>query len=769
MHLIDWLIVVIPVFIILCVAVYSRRYVRGVADYLAAGRVAGRYVISVGDMTSSLSVITLVALVEMKYQVGYALTFWEYFLIPVGIIMGLSGYCIYRFRETKALSIGQFLEMRYSRSFRVVAASIRTMAEMLTNAIGPAVAANFFIYFLDVPHTLSVFGLTLPTFTVVVGGFLCMAIVVMWPGGRISLLITDSFQGIISYPIFVIIGCYVLISFSWSGEIAPVMLDRVEGESFLNPFDVSKLRDFNIFALCVLVMSRILNRASWIGNDTSSCGRNPHEQKMAGILGAWREGFSTLMCLLIAITIITVMSHQNHADKAYEIRQQLSAKVASEVVTDQETLAKVKENIAALPITKHVIGEDPPLSREVNIDTPFKEAAQTALGTDGSGNLIFQKFRTLYNQMMMPVALRNMLPVGVAGLFCLLMVMLMLSTDDSRIFNASSTIIQDIVQPFLKEPLSPERHLLMLRCGSVAVAIFFFFCSFFMVQLDFINMFITIMTGVWLGGAGPVMVFGLYSRFGTTFGAYCALFFGSGISLLSIFVQRNWAETIYPWLSHVGWAEPLGVFLETVSRPFNPYIVWKMDAVKFPINSYECYFIAMCSGIIAYILGSFITYKKPYDLDRLLHRGAYSIDDEKHIGTKWTRKNFLSKLVGINPDYTRGDKFIAWSVFGYAIVYKMGFCFLFVLIWNFISPWPEHWWGHYFFYTTIVITAILAVISTFWFLIGGVIDIRRLFRDLNNRESDPLDNGRVEGDVSLADKATFEAIKRKKKEQGEVE
>lgn len=144
-----------------------------------------------------------------------------------------------------------------------------------------------------------------------------------------------------------------------------------------------------------------------------------------------------------------------------------------------------------------------------------------------------------------------------------------------------------------------------------------------------------------------------------------------------------------------------------------------------------------------------------HGIDGLLHRGEYSIDDEKHIKTPWILRNVLNKLIGINPEYTRGDRFIAWSVFGYVIVYKMGFCFLFVLIWNMISPWPEEWWGHYFFITTIVITGILAIISTVWFLIGGIIDTRRLFKDLSTRMDNPLDDGSVVGEVSLADKAVF--------------
>jgi Na+/proline symporter len=728
-----------------------------VVDYLAAGRVAGRYVISVGDLSSSLGVITLVALVEMKYQVGYALTFWEYMVIPVSIIMGLTGYCTYRFRETKSLSIGQFLEMRYSRSFRIVAASVRTVAEMFTNAIGPAIAANFFIYFLNLPHRVTILGMNLPTFGIVVAISLSMAIIIMWPAGRMSLLITDAFQGIISYPIFVIIGGYVLVHFSWNAEIAPVMLDRVHGESFLNPFDISELRDFNIFALFVTVFASILNKASWIGGETSGCGRDPHEQKMAGILGSWRAGFSGLMCLLVAVMIITVMTHSNFSDKAYDIRQQLSQKVTEESVQSTELRTTLDQNIASIPAAHHEIGVDAPLSRNQNIDTPYMEMAQRTLGNDGEGNLAFQKYRTLYNQMMMPIALRNMLPIGIMGLFCLLMVMLMLSTDDTRIFNSSSTIVQDIIQPLLKNKLSPEKHLLMLRCGAVGVSIFFFICSIFFVHLDYINMFITIMCAVWLGGAGPVMIFGLYSKFGTTTGAYAALVCGSGISVVTLFLQRHWAESVYPFLVNHGWAEPIGNFLVTISSPFAPYIEWKMDAIKFPINSYESYFFAMVTGVLAYLIGSWITYKEPYNMDRLLHRGEYSIDGVKHIKTPWTVRNFLSKIIGITPDYTRGDKIIAWSVFSYAIVYKMGFCFLFVLIWNLISPWPESWWSDYFFITTIVITGSLAIISTVWFLIGGVIDTRQLFIDLADRVDNPLDDGSVVGHVSLADKAAFEA------------
>lgn len=764
MHLIDWLIAIVPVVFIVSIAVYSKKYVRGVVDYLAAGRVAGRYVLCAGDLTSGLSVITLVGLVEAKYQVGYALTFWEYLTVPIYLIMGLTGYCVYRFRETRSLSIGQFLEMRYNRPLRIVAATIRTIAEMITNAIGPAVAASFFIYFLGLPHEVMIMGVALPTFTLVVASSLALCMVIIWPGGRISLLISDAFQGLMSYPIFVVIAGYIFLHFGWHDTIGPVMIDREDGESFINPFDIEKLRDFNIFALVVTILGSVMNKASWIGNDTTTSGRTPHEQKMAGILGNWRSLFAGLMMLLIAVMIIALMTHGKFADQAQDIRSELTGRVAQEAVPDLELRAELEHSLSLVPAPRHRIGIDAPLSQEANTDTPYIHAAHAALEGTPEGNQQFQKFRTLYHQMMLPVALKNLLPTGLMGLFLLLMVMLLISTDDSRVFNASSTIVQDMILPFFKDPLTPKQHLLLLRLTSLGVCLFFFVVSIFFVQIDYIIMFTTMMTALWLGGAGPIMIFGLYSRFGTTTGAFGALIFGSGFSLIGLFLQRRWAETVYPWLDANGWAVPVGHFLETVSSPFNPYIAWEMSAVKFPINSYEMYFMAMISGITAYVLGSLITQREPYNLDRLLHRGKYDVANEYKEPFKWTVGNAVKKLVGITPEYTRGDRIITWSVFGYAIVYKFGLCFVGVLIWNMFSPWSSEAWSQYFFITSLLVTGALGIVSTFWFLIGGFIDIRKLFRDLGARIDDPLDNGMVEGHVSLADKAAFDAKRDQAKE-----
>ena len=749
---IDWCITIIPMAALIWMAFYSRRYARGVVDYLAAGRIAGRYVISVGDLTAGLSVITLVAGCEQNYQTGFAVGFWGAITAPVGVFIALTGYCMYRWRETRCLSMGQFLEMRYgSKFFRVFCATLRTIAEMVTNAIGPAIATNFFIYYLGLPHKIMICGVNLPCYAIIVALCLILALMFILPGGRISLLITDCVQGLLCYPVFVVIVGYIILNFSWTYDIAPVMWNRVPGQSFMNPYDVSELRDFNIFALIVSLCGSVLNRAGWIGNDTSGAAKTPHEQKMAGVLGSWRNGFAWMMILLLAIVVIVFMTSPHFVGKnrfdtnSTEVRQELSAKVLEEAIPNDEALrAKIIAKVKEVPsrVTQEYI--DSPNSQQKNLDTPYFDTVRQELGDTSEGRYQFQKFRSLYQQMMMPTVVAKIFPVGMLGFFCLLMVMLLISTDDSRIFNASSTLMQDVILPMFKGHLPQAKHLLYLRLMTIGVAVFFLIVSLFFAQLDYINMFTTIMCSLWLGGAGPIMVFGLYSRFGNLTGAWCAIIFGSGTSLAGLILQRTWALTVYPFLEKMGWVEGLNNFLVTVSSPFNPWIEWSMDPVKFPINSFEIYFISMILSVGGYVIGSYLTYK-PYDLDKLLHRGKYA-DGPEPVKEKWTLRNIFSKIIGITPEYTRGDKIIAYSVFFYSVVYSVGIIFFGIVIWNAIWPWPHSWWTVKFFITTLLIPGIVGVISTVWFMIGGSIDAIQLFRDLKKRVEDPNDNGQILND-----------------------
>ena len=164
--------------------------------------------------------------------------------------------------------------------------------------------------------------------------------------------------------------------------------------------------------------------------------------------------------------------------------------------------------------------------------------------------------------------------------------------------------------------------------------------------------------------------------------------------------------------------------------------------------------------LLIYIIGSLVTYRGGFNLDRMLHRGIYNIEDEKLPPFKWSFRNIFRKLIGITPEYTTGDKIISWSVFIYSFVYKFLGTFVLVVIWNAVSPWKTEWWGTYFFVVYLGVPLISAAVTTVWFFWGGLIDLKRLFTDLENRIDNPLDNGQVEGEVSLADRTAFSELEK---------
>ena len=133
----------------------------------------------------------------------------------------------------------------------------------------------------------------------------------------------------------------------------------------------------------------------------------------------------------------------------------------------------------------------------------------------------------------------------------------------------------------------------------------------------------------------------------------------------------------------------------------------------------------MVLSVIAYCLGSWIALKagwcKPYNLDKLFHRGEYADEAEKArlAQLKGKKISILSRIVGIDNEYTLGDKIIAWSVFCYSIIYRLGLAFFAVLLWNVASPWPSAWWGKYYYVTHLIIPIIVGCVSTVWFLWGA--------------------------------------------------
>ena len=767
MRTLDWIVLILPILIVIWSALKAQKHVRGVADFLSAGRIAGRYVLCIASGEAGMGLITFVGLMEMYYNCGFAVSFWSTVSMPIAMLLALFGFCTYRFRETKAMTLGQFFELRYNRPFRLTAAVIQAFYGVLNYAIFPAVSCRCLMYFLDLPVRFSLFGVEVSTFAALMLVALGLATWVACAGGQVTIMVTDCMQGIVGYPMYLIVIAYLMWRFSWREEMMPALLQRPPQQSFLDPFDIAEMRDFNLVYVLSGIVGMVLFRLSWGGRGYDSSARNAHEAKMGALLGTWRGAFTSLVFILLAVVAFTYLNHPHFAEEANLLRRSLAGKTSEDVLGPHafvgDTLAEAR---AALPAVYAEIPARTQFSEtyaskeayEAETRDPYLAATQRVLGDTPEARARMQSFRAIYLQMIVPSALREILPTGLLGMLCAMMVFMMLSTDTTYLHAWSSVIVQDIVMPLRGRAMSPRLQINLLRIGIVLVALSAFLFSFYFGQIDFVMMFFSITGAIW-AASGPVITLGLYWSRGTSAGAFSALLLGAGTAVSSIFAQKFWVSDLYPAIERAGLVETFDRVLRALSAPMYPYVDWHMRADQFPMTSVEVALLVNIITILIYIVVSLLTCRKPFNMERMLHRGKYA--DPGEVPEKplpWRWRTLPSKLVGITAEYSRGDKVLAWSVFLWSFVWGFVLCFLAVLVWHHFSPWGVEEWSLYFWVKNLLVCIIIGVISTIWFGYGGVRDLWRLFRDLEKGSVNVLDDGRVSGNVSVADASAVAAV-----------
>jgi SSS family solute:Na+ symporter len=362
--------------------------------------------------------------------------------------------------------------------------------------------------------------------------------------------------------------------------------------------------------------------------------------------------------------------------------------------------------------------------------------------------------RTLQNQMLVPVAISHFLPIGVKGVFLAVMIFWMVSTDTTYMHSWGSIFIQDVVMPLRKKPLSEKAHLILLRLSIVGVAVFAFFFSLFYGQTTYILMFFALTGALYLGGAGAVIIGGLYWDRGTTAGAWGAMIVGLVFALTGWFFTHYWAELVYPFLStqHPALLEAFKNGLEGLGRAL-PIANWSVGPTKFPITGQEILFLTILAAVGAYIIISILTSRERFNLDRMLHRGEYARKDEALSTLSVAdekKRGILQKILGFNENYTKGDRILAWSVFWWTMVNFA--IFVVVAFWNMIfGIWSAKTWFLYWKYYTVGLTIVVASITTVWFTIGGIVDLRALFKRLKTLQVNKADDGSVIGHMNADD------------------
>lgn len=493
MQWLDWSILAAVILILVGVLIYCNRFIRNAADFLAASRCAGRYILSISEGVAGFAVVNSVGSWEAFTVNGFSGGHWWGMLsAPLGLILSLTAWVTYRMRETRCFTLAQFYEVRYSRKLRVGSGILTWISGIVNYGIFPAVSIRFFMFFCRLPEKAEFLGVNWDIYGVLLTVAIGLGVIFAAFGGQIAIMVTDFLQGVFCNLAFVVFIFFIFKLGDWDASGGYVSWTEIAasfnlepGYSQVNPFENTANSDFNYWYYLIGIFSAFYSRGSWQGSSGySAAAKNPHERKMSGVLSMWRGMAQLLMIMLFPLAVIVITRHPDFA-------------AINEVIQNQ-----------------------------------------LASTTDA----------TLKNQGLVPTALSMIMPTGLLGLFVAVMFAAMLSTDDTYMHSWGSIFIQDVIMPFRKKPFTPKQHILALRLSIIFVGVFAWLFSYFYPQRMPVFIFFSL-TGAIVAGSGAAIIGGLYWKRGGTVAAWVSYIFGAVTSTAGFIIPLCWKDKIAPYLA----------------------------------------------------------------------------------------------------------------------------------------------------------------------------------------------------------------------------
>lgn len=644
LHLVDQAIIIGLAALLCSAAWYTKQFTRSVADFLSANRCAGKYVIGVAEGVAAFGAVSIVGLFEAYYIGGFSFVWWGFLLSLATMIIAMTGWVQYRYRQTRCLTMAQFFEQRYSKRFRITTGVVIFLSGTLNFAIFPAVGARFFMYFCGIPSEVVSLGIVEIdlAYAGVMVVLLGMALFITLFGGQVAVIVTDFIQGVF-FNIFLCVTALVLLfMFPWPQLVEGLSNIPTPENSLLHPFHSGSNKDFNLWFYLITSFGLFYSWLAWQGQQGYySSALSAHEARMGRIIGSLRDMTQRSLIIIIPMCAYVVLHHSGWGDQAVLINSRLDA---------------IEDN-------------------------------------------------TLRAQLTTTVTLRHILPAGLAGAFAAMMFAAFISTHDTYLHSWGSIFIQDILMPFTGRHIDQAEHLRLLRRSIIGVALFIFLFSLLVPQEGPILLYFAITGTMWLGGAGAIIIGGLYWKRGTTAGAYGALITGFSLAVIGFAVSRYWP-------AHYG--------------------------TEFPVNNMWIFFIAMIASSFVYIVVSLAGRQPAFDLDRLLRRGIYSgmPDDRKNLPAGSGIRSFITP----GPEFSNGDKWIFYLATGWSALWAG--IFLAGTAYNLFYDVPEGRWALFWkYYMWFVIGAGTAI--TVWFAVSGWRDLKNMFKRLDAIQLDEHDDGTV--------------------------
>jgi SSS family solute:Na+ symporter len=197
-HAVDWLIVAAFFAVFLALAIYINSLCRGVSDYLVSARKVRMWLGIGAGIAGEIGLVSIAAMCEQAYLRGFSFTLIIILSTAITLpLFGVFGFGIERFRASKAISVPQYLEMRYSKSLRIFTGISNCFAGVLQMCVFPILGAMFLRVLMGAPESVHWGPIELRTTTLIVAALLGCNILFTYFGGFVTLTVTNFFMMIL--------------------------------------------------------------------------------------------------------------------------------------------------------------------------------------------------------------------------------------------------------------------------------------------------------------------------------------------------------------------------------------------------------------------------------------------------------------------------------------------------------------------------------------------------------------------------------------------
>lgn len=222
---VDGLIIFVYLSVTVAAGLMVRRYVKGVEDFLVAGRKVNLHLGIASLAATEFGIATCIGNAQLGFKYGFAGITPGIALFAAMYIVGRTGFCIERLRQSGALTVAEMFERQFGMGVRQLSGIVMVLGGLLNMGVFLRQAGDFLVVVCGLPPNLLEITMTALLLGVVVYTIL---------GGMLSVLVTDFIQFVVMSIGLLTVTGLIFWLVGWSG-LTESVAERI-GPSGFNPF-----------------------------------------------------------------------------------------------------------------------------------------------------------------------------------------------------------------------------------------------------------------------------------------------------------------------------------------------------------------------------------------------------------------------------------------------------------------------------------------------------------------------------------------------------